>query len=208
LSFSIQGTKFWQWFDRLTIALSPSKGNYGNSEIMAIHSRQSGFTLVELLIVLSIIGLLGATSMAIYRNARVRGDETAAVATLQGITQAQFAYAQLCGNQRYAPSLAALTTPMPTTSQAFLSPDLGMDPLVKSGYRFTLGGTVVTDAGVTCTGVSPVEAYQVTADPERPGLSGIRYFATNTDRAVYEDSETFTGNMPESGRPSHGTEMK
>ena len=175
---------------------------------MAIHSRESGFTLVELLIVLSIIGLLGATSMAIYRNSRVRADETAAIATLQAITQAQFAFAQLCGNERYAPSLAALTTPMPTTSHAFLSPDFGVDPLVKSGYRFTLGGTVVTDAGVTCTGVTPVDAYQVTADPERPGLSGIRYFATNTERLLYEDTETFTGSMPESGPPPHGAEMK
>ena len=176
---------------------------------MAIHSRQSGFTLVELLIVLSIVGLLGATSMAIYRNARVRADETAAIATLQAITQAQFGYAQLCGKGRYAPSLVALTTPMPTTSQPFLSPDLGVDPLVKSGYTFTLGGTLVADAALrTCTDATPLETYQVTADPERPGLSGTRYFATNTDRVLYEDTETFTGTMPESGAPPHGTEMK
>jgi hypothetical protein len=25
---------------------------------------------------------------------------------------------------------------------------------------------------------------------------------------LYEDAETFTGNMPESGPPAHGTEMK
>jgi type IV pilus assembly protein PilA len=167
-----------------------------------------GFTLVELLIVLAIVGLLAATSMAIYRSSRVRAGETTAVATLQAITQAQFAYAQLCGKERYAPSLAALTVPMPTSGQGFLSPDFGMDPLVKSGYRFTMGGTEVTDAGQTCTGATPLETYQVTADPERPGLSGIRYFGTNTDRVLYEDAETFTGNMPESGAPNHGAEMK
>jgi prepilin-type N-terminal cleavage/methylation domain-containing protein len=175
---------------------------------MAMHSRESGFTLVELLIVVSIIGVLGATSMAIYRSARVRADESSAIATLQSITQAQFAYAQLCGKNRYAPSLVALTTPMPTTSQPFLSPDFGMDPLMKSGYGFTLGGTIVTDTTRTCTDDTPLETYQVTADPQRPGLSGNRYFATNTDRVLYEDTETFTGNMPESGAPPHGTELK
>ncbi len=167
-----------------------------------------GFTLIELLIVLSIVGVLASVSMAFYWSARVRGGEAAAVATLQTIDQAQFAFAQACGNQRYAPTLAGLTTPMPTTGHGFLSADLGADPLLKTGYRFEMTGTVVTDGGLTCTGLNPVESYQVTADPERPGQSGIRFFATNTDRVVYEDTVTFVGNMPETGAPGHGRETK
>jgi type IV pilus assembly protein PilA len=171
-------------------------------------SDDSGFTLIELLIVMAIIGVLASISMALYRGARVRGGEASAVAALHAITQAQFAFAQACGNQRYAPTLVSLTTPMPTSGQGFLSTDLAADPLVKTGYIFVMTGTVVTDAGLTCTGLDPVVTYQVTADPERPGVSGIRFFGTNTDRVVYEDQATFTANMPETGAPGHGKEVK
>jgi type IV pilus assembly protein PilA len=170
--------------------------------------RDAGFTLIELLIVLSIIGVLVSVAVASYRTARVSGAEASAVGALQAITQAQFAYSQACGNQRYAPTLANLAAPMPTTGQAFISPDLAADPLIKSGYTFLMGGTVVTDEGLTCTQVSPVVSYQVTADPVRPGVTGIRYFATNTDRVLYEDEATFTNNMPETGAPGHGKETK
>ena len=158
---------------------------------------------------LAIVGVIAATAMAGYREARVVGNEAAAIAALSAIGQAQFAFAQYCGNQRYAPTLASLGTPMPTTGHAFLSPDLtSADPLVKSGYTITMKGTEVTDIGQTCTGLSPVASYQVTADPMTPGTSGHRFFGSNGDRVIYEDTATFTGNMPETGAPGHGQELK
>lgn len=167
-----------------------------------------GFTLVELLIVIAIVGILAAISMAGYRHARVKGAETAAVAGLSAINQAQFAFAQTCGNQRYSPTLAGLGQPSPTTGQAFLSADMTMDPLIKSGYQYVMEGTAVPDAQPACNGVVPVASYKVTADPVNPGVSGVRYFATNTDRAIFGDTATFSQDMPETGAPGHGTELK
>lgn len=167
-----------------------------------------GFTLVELLIVMAIIGMLASIGMAAHRHARVRGGEVSAIASLEAINQAQFAFAQACGTQRFAPTLATLGTPMPTTGQGFLSPDMAADPLTKSGYQFTMTGTAVSDGSLTCMGLAGVESYQATADPVTPGVSGSRFFATNADRVVYEDQVTFTGNMPESGAPGHGVELK
>ncbi len=140
-----------------------------------------GFTLVELLIVIAIIGLLAAMSMALYRNARVQGNETAVVAALRAINDAQFSYAQVCGNQRFAPTLVSLGTPVPTTGHAFLSPDLVQsDPVEYHGYVIALSGSALTDGTRTCTNEAPVTAYAVTAEPVHPGLSGLRFFATNT----------------------------
>ena len=49
--------------------------------------------------------------------------------------------------------------------------------------------------------------YQVTADPVVPGVTGLRYFATNTDRVLYRGRGEFTNNMPETGAPGHGREV-
>jgi prepilin-type N-terminal cleavage/methylation domain-containing protein len=166
-----------------------------------------GFTLIELIIVVAIIGVLASISMAIYLHARAQGNEASAVATLVAINQGQFAFAQVCGSQHYAASLVALTTPMPTTGSAFLSPDLGADPLIKSGYQFAMGGTPLNLEYKSCTGDPLLERYSVTADPVHPENGG-RFFGTNVDRIVFTDATSFAGSMPESGAPSHGTESK
>ena len=86
---------------------------------------QRGFTLVELLIVLAIIGVLAAIAVAVYRHARASADEAGALVSLRAINDAQFAFAQTCGNQRFAPTLVSLGTPMPTTGAGVPQPGPG-----------------------------------------------------------------------------------
>jgi prepilin-type N-terminal cleavage/methylation domain-containing protein len=170
-----------------------------------------GFTLVEMLIVMAIVGLLFSIAIAGYRSARIRGGESSAVMALDTINKAQFAYSQTCGNQRYAPTLVSLGVPVPGSGAPFLSPDLAQpDPLMKSGYFIRMAGTEpdLEDTRRGCTDEMPVPAYQATADPVNPGVSGVRYFGTNPERLIFEDQATFTGNMPEAGPPAHGREIK
>ena len=167
-----------------------------------------GFTLVELIIVVAIVGILASISMGLFLHARAQGNEASAVATLVAVNQGQFAFAQACGNQHYAATLAALGTPMPSTGSAFLSPDLTMDPLIKSGYQFAMGGTPLNLEYKSCTGEPLLERYFVTEDPLQPGISGVRFFGTNADRIVFADAASFVGSMPETGPPAHGTETK
>src|SRR5688572_2257475 len=170
---------------------------------------QAGFTIIEILIVIALVGIVSSLAVIGTRHARVRSVEAAAISALRTINQAQFAFMQGCGNQAYAPTLVSLGTPPPGSDSAFLSPDLTQsDPLQKSGYLFTMGGTANPDAPTACTGVAPLSSYQISADPLNPGDSGIRFFGTNSDRVIYGDVTTYTGNMPESGAPGHGTEIR
>jgi len=168
----------------------------------------AGFTLVELLIIMAIIGLLSAVAVAGYRHARVTAGEAVAVAALKTINQAQFSFSQACGDQHFSPTLAGLATPVPSTGQGFLSPDLAGDPVLKSGYLFAMSGTASTDGRLSCNGLAPVTTYQVSADPTSGGVSGALFYGTNTDRVVFADTATFAGNMPETGAPGHGSELK
>lgn len=168
----------------------------------------AGFTLVELLIVICLVGILASLAVAGYRHSRAKAGEAVAVAGLQAINQAQFTFSLTCGDQRYSPTLVGLGTPIPTTGHAFLSPDMAGDPIVKSGYQFVMGSTPPAEPRTACNGVTTVPAYQVTADPTSLGLSGIQFLGTNTDRVVYADTATYAGNMPETGAPGHGVEVK
>ena len=158
-----------------------------------------GFTLIELLLVLLIVGILATIAMANYRHARLRAAETSAIGSLTAINQAQLAFMQTCGNQKFAPSLPSLGKPNPGTTAPYLSPDLtGADEVDKSGYRITIDGTEVSEPVLTCTGETPLSAYHVTADPVIPGVTGGRFFGTNVDHVIYEHTETFGGGkMPD-----------
>ena len=175
----------------------------------AVRRSDPGFTLIELLVVMAIVALLASMAMFGSRYARIRSAEASAVATLTTINRGQFMFMQSCGRQRYAPTLLALASPAPGDQHGFISTDLGSpEALVKSGYRFQMTGTETTEGEQTCTGTVPLDRYRLTADPLNPGLSGNRFYGTNTDRIIYEDARSFADDMPESGPPGHGTEIK
>lgn len=169
----------------------------------------AGFTLVELLVVLTIIALLASAAVVGYRQARVRTAEAAAVSALTAINQAQFAYMQSCGKHRYAPTLAALGAAVPGNPQGYLSPDLAVsDPLLKSGYVIQLAGTESTEGEQTCSGLVPLDRYRLTADPQVTGSTGSRFYGTNGDRVIYSDTRSFAEDMSETGAPGHGAEIR
>jgi hypothetical protein len=154
-------------------------------------SRSSSAAVVLVVVVIfgSIAGLGFVAAIAVpgLLRARISGNEAAALATLRAINSAQVTFASTCGHGFYAPDLASLGIAPPGDRGPFLDPELARDPLVQSGYTVALvAGEPARDVPVACNGTPVVASYFAGADPERPGTTGLRFFATNQDCRLFQ----------------------
>ena len=176
----------------------------------AATATEGGFTLIELMIVLAIIAVLLSIAFNQFRGMQAKGNDASALASLRSIAAAQWQFAMTCGNLKYASTLPALAKPVPSTGHGFLSPDLtGADAFEKSGYLFQMTAKPLESGAPACNGTVPAHGYAATADPVRPGVTGIHFYGVNADRVIYrDDQQTYTGNLGETGAAGHGGEIK
>lgn len=153
-----------------------------------------GFSLIELVVVVSIVGVLGAIAVPALMRAQIATNEGAAVGSLRAVNSGQASYHLSAGAGGYAVRLSTLGTRCPGASQPFVSPDLASDPSTKSGYVVALqasAGALAVRAD--CNGVMAFTGFYSTAVPVAFPRSGRRGFASTAAGSIFFD---LTGAAP------------
>lgn len=172
----------------------------------------AGFTLIDMLFVVALIGLLCSLAVPGLMRARGAAQAASALATIRIINSGELTFAITCGLGFYAADLPSLGVAPPGSTEGFLGDELTKDPtIMKSGYTISLAGSAAAGAPGPCNGLgagSTAAAYAIVADPLDPGGGLPRFFGMNSDGVIYEHTASLAAVMPESGPPPMGAPIK
>jgi type IV pilus assembly protein PilA len=144
----------------------------------ARHENQRGFSLIELLIVVTIILIIAAIAIPKVLSAKIQANEAAAVVTLHTLNANALMYSNSYGTFPHSISdLGPAAAGTPPSSAAADLIDSSLASGVKTGYKFTFKVVAADPAG-------NVDSYTITATPVTPGSTGQRSFFTDLSDTV------------------------
>lgn len=151
---------------------------------------QKGFSLIELLIVVVIVGVIAAIAIPNMLAARRSANEGSAISSIRTYHGAQLTYQVTKGNGEFAGDPADATVAFPLLkSQRLIDDTLGSGS--KSGYLFT-------GLAVPKTGTTPAQFAGIAKPGVPTGLTATatQNFAVATDGILYSsDSASPTFNV-------------
>ena len=158
------------------------------SDLAAVSQGSIAAVIVIAIVTVAGLGLMAAVVAAIavpgLLRARMAANEASAIAILQAINAGQTQHFSTCGG--YAPGLLELKASGHALPQTLGATATG----TASGYLISLqpSGPQVTPQSPLPECRGSVTSYVARADPERPGTTGSRNFATGPDNVVVQSA--------------------
>ena len=148
--------------------------------------RESGFTLMELLIVISIMLILMLIAIPNFTRIKGQANETSAEQSLRAIYQAQIQYSSDYPANGFSCSLTSLGGTVgsaPPTAQSAQLLDSALSAGQKSGYTFN----ITNCTKVTVNNQDQITSYTATAVPQAVGKTGTRGFCIDQANEIKVD---------------------